>query len=263
MNQTQFQAGYILDGINDSLKRLDKSKEVKGLLKHLSCFDLETDCNISSNSSDSFVSVIHNLIVRGIPTRPSIFIENKFLEAFQKFKIDDSDFTKQLGNIKYESKLNAEERNNVFSALHIIDPRIKLTENNYNFELESSFEKDFIFKYLPENNLSFIQQLIESQRKLDTIVTPEIGHNFHSQRVDFSYEFPYELEIPFEIFGEKKIRNYNQGILIEIDGTHHNLPEQGLLDKFRDKSVKDTNWQPFRINNIADKSFAKWAKRST
>lgn len=263
MNQTQFQAGYILDGINDSLKRLDKSKEVKGLLKHLSCFDLETDCNISSNSSDSFVSVIHNLIVRGIPTRPSIFIENKFLEAFQKFKIDDSDFTKQLGNIKYESKLNAEERNNVFSALHIIDPRIKLTENNYNFELESSFEKDFIFKYLPENNLSFIQQLIESQRKLDTIVTPEIGHNFHSQRVDFSYEFPYELEIPFEIFGEKKIRNYNQGILIEIDGTHHNLPEQGLLDKFRDKSVKDTNWQPFRINNIADKSFANWAKRST
>lgn len=260
---TQLQAGYILDGINDSLKRLNKPKEVKGLLRHLSCFDLETDCDISSNSSDSFVSVIHNLIVRGIPTRPSIFIENKFLETFQKFQIDNSDFTKQLGNIKYESKLNEGEKNDIFSALHIIDPRIKLTENNYDFELESNFEKDFIFKYLPENNLSFIQQLFESQRKLNTIVTPEIGHNFHSQRVDFSYEFPYELEIPFEIFGEKKVRNYNQGILIEIDGTHHNLPEQGLLDKFRDKSVKDTNWQPFRIKNITDKSFANWVKRST
>ena len=264
MNQTQFQAGYLLDGINETLKNLDnKSKEVKGLLKHLSCFNLETNCNISSNSSDSFASVIHNLIVRGIPTRPSIFIENKFLETFQKFQIDNSDFTKQLGNIKYESKLNEGEKNDIFSALHIIDPRIKLTENNYDFELESNFEKDFIFKYLPENNLSFIQQLFESQRKLNTIVTPEIGHNFHSQRVDFSYEFPYELEIPFEIFGEKKVRNYNQGILIEIDGTHHNLPEQGLLDKFRDKSVKDTNWQPFRIKNITDKSFANWVKRST
>lgn len=204
MNQTQFQAGYILDGINDSLKRLDKSKEVKGLLKHLSCFDIETNCNISSNSADSFTSVIHNLIVRGIPTRPSIFIENEFLEIFQKFKKDDFDFTKQLGNIKYESKLNEDERNNVFSALHIIDPRIKLNENNYDFELESNFEKDFIFKYLPENGLSFMQQLIESQRKLDTIVTPDIGHKFYAQRSDFSYEFPYELEVPFEVFGEKK-----------------------------------------------------------
>lgn len=262
MNQTQFQAGYILDGINDSLKRLDKSKEVKGLLKHLSCFDIETNCNISSNSADSFASVIHNLIVRGIPTRPSIFIENEFLEIFQKFKKDDSDFTKQLGNIKYESKLNEDERNNVFSALHIIDPRIKLNENNYDFELESNFEKDFIFKYLPENGLSFMQQLIESQRKLDTIVTPDIGHKFYAQRSDFSYEFPYELEVPFEVFGEKKIRSYNQGILIEIDGTHHELPDQKLLDKFRDKSVKDTNWQPFRIKSLTDLSFANWIKRS-
>ena len=110
MNQTQFQAGYLLDGINETLKNYGKSKEVKGLLKHLSCFDLETDFDISSNSSDSFASVIHNLIVRGIPTRPSIFIENKFLETFQKFQIDNSDFTKQLGNIKYESKLNEEEK---------------------------------------------------------------------------------------------------------------------------------------------------------
>lgn len=264
MNQTQFQAGYLLDGINETLKNLDnKSKEVKGLLKHLSCFDLKINCNITSNSSDSFTSVIHNLIVRGIPTRPSIFIENKFLNAFQKFQIDNSEFTKQLGNIKYESKLNEEEKNNIFSALHIIDPRIRLTEENYDSKLESSFEKDFIFRYLPQNDLSFIQQLIESQRKLDTIVTPEIGHNFHSQRVDFSYEFPYELECPFEVFGEKKVRSYNQGVLIEIDGTHHNLPDQSLLDRFRDKSIKDTNWQPFRIKNITDKSFANWVKRST
>ena len=176
MNQTQFQAGYILDGVNDSLKRLDKSKEVKGLLKHLSCFDIETNCNISSNSADSFTSVIHNIIVRGIPTRPSIFIENEFLEIFQKFKKDDSDFTKLLGNIKYESKLTEEEHNSIFSALHIIDPRIKLYEENYNVELESNFEKDFIFKYLPTNKLAFLQQLLEGQRKLDTIVTVSYTH---------------------------------------------------------------------------------------
>jgi len=263
MNQTQFQAGYLLDSISELLKNFGKPKEVKGLLKHLSCFDLETDFNISSKSSDSFTSIIHNLIVRGIPTRPSIFIENKFLDTFQKFKIDDSDFTKQLGNIKYESKLNEDERNNVFSALHIIDPRIKLTENNYDFELESNFEKDFIFKYLPENKLSFIQQLIESQRKLNTIVTPEIGHNFHSQRVDFSYEFPYVLEDEIEIFGEKKIKTYNQGLIIEIDGAKfHTNPSQAQLDNFRDKTTKETKWITKRISNFSSTDFANWIKRS-
>ena len=65
MNQTQYQAGYILDSINEMLKDYCKEKEVKGLLKHLSCFDIETDCNIFSNSGNPFVSVIHNLISRG------------------------------------------------------------------------------------------------------------------------------------------------------------------------------------------------------
>lgn len=263
MNQTQFQAGYILDGVKDSLKRLDKSKEVKGLLKHLSCFDIDTNCNISSNSADSFTSVIHNLIVRGIPTRPSIFIENEFLEIFQKFKKDDSDFNKLLGNIKYESKLTEEEHNSIFSALHIIDPRIKLYEENYNVELESNFEKDFIFKYLPTNKLAFLQQLLEGQRKLDTIVTPEIGHTFHSQRVDFSYEFPYVLEDQIEIFGEKKVKTYNQGLIVEIDGAKfHSNPSQAQLDNFRDKSTKETKWITKRITDFNATDFATWIKRS-
>lgn len=264
MNQTQFQAGYLLDGISETLKNYGKEKEIKGLLKHLSCFDLETDCNISSNSSDSFTSVIHNLIVRGIPTRPSIFIENKFLKAFQKFQIDNSDFTKQLGNIKYESKLNEEEKNNVFSALHIVDPRIRLTEESYDPKLESNFEKDFIFNYLPENKLTFIQQIIETQRELNTIVTPEIGYNFHSQRVDFSYEFPYILEDEIEIFGATKVKTYNQGLIIEIDGAKfHTNPSQVQLDNFRDKTTKETKWITKRISDFKTTDFANWVKRST
>jgi superfamily II DNA helicase RecQ len=263
MNQTQFQAGYILDGIKDSLKRLDKPKEVKGLLNQLSCFDIETNCNISVKSSDSFVSVIHNLIVRGIPTRPSIFIENEFLEIFQKFKKDDSDFTKLLGNIKYESKLSEEEQNCIFSALHIIDPRLKINELNYNVELESNFEKDFIFEFLPKNNLAFVQQLLEGQRKLNTIVTSEIGQAFHSQRVDFSYEFPYLLEDQIEIYAEKKVKSFNQGLIVEIDGAKfHTNPSQAQLDNFRDKSTKETKWITKRITDFNQTDFANWIKRS-
>jgi superfamily II DNA helicase RecQ len=262
MNQIQFQAGYILDGISETLKTIDKSKEVKGLLKHLSCFDLETDYTISYDSYNSYASVIHNLIVRGIPTRPSVFIENKFLELFQKFQFDNSDFTKQLGNIKYKSQLNEGDQNDIFSALHLIDPRIKLTKENCNLELESNFEEDFIFKYLPSNQLSYIQQLLETQRKLSTIVTPEIGHNFHSQRVDFAYEFPYQLEDKVEIFGEKKVKNYNQGLIIEIDGAKfHNNPSQSQLDQFRDKKTKETKWITRRITDFDTTDFDKWIKR--
>lgn len=253
MNQTQFQAGYILDGINDSLKTIDKSKEVKGLLKHLSCFDVETNCNISSNSSDSFASVIHNLIVRGIPTRPSVFIENEFLEAFQKFKIDDSDFTKQLGNIYYEPKLTEVEQNSIFSALHIIDPRIKLNKENYKGQLGSDFEKDFITKYLPENDIGFLAQVLEPQRKLSTIVKPEVAPSVNSQQVDFSIEFPYQQYEDTTVFGEKKRRYYNRGLVVEIDGEKwHSSEAQRLLDRWRDNCVNGNKWEVKRIKKVED-----------
>lgn len=254
MNQTQFQAGYILDGINETLKNLDKkSKEVKGLLKHLSCFNLETNCNISSNSSDSFVSVIHNLIVRGIPTRPSIFIENKFLEAFQKFQIDNSDFTKQLGNIKYESKLNEEEKNNIFSALHIVDPRLVIKSDNYAGQLGSDFERDFLTKYLIENEIGFLSQILEPQRKLSTIVKPEVAPSVNSQQVDFSIEFPYQQYEDTTIFGEKKRRYYNRGLIVEIDGEKwHSSEAQKLLDKWRDNCVNGNKWEVKRIKKNED-----------
>lgn len=248
---TQLQAGYILDGINDSLKSLNKPKEVKGLLRHLSCFDLETDCDISSNSSDSFASVIHNLIVRGIPTRPSIFIENKFLETFQKFQIDNSDFTKQLGNIKYESKLNEEEKNNIFSALHIIDPRVVIKEENYAGQLGSDFEKDFLTKHLIENGIGFLAQVFEAQRKLSTIVKPEVAPSVNSQQVDFSIEYPYQQYEDTTVFGEKKRRYYNRGLVVEIDGERwHSSEAQILLDNWRDNCVNGNLWEVKRIKKV-------------
>jgi superfamily II DNA helicase RecQ len=271
MNQTQFQAGYLLDGINETLESLNnKSKEIKGLLKHLSCFDLETDFDISSNSSDSFASVIHNLIVRGIPTRPSIFIENKFLETFQKFQIDNSDFTKQLGKIKYESKLNEEEKNSVFSALHIIDPRIRLTREDYAFTYDqngkreqSNFEEAFLFDYLPKVKQEFLIQILQSQRKIDTIVKAEKASEFHSQQVDFSFEGCYFEERTETQFGVQKDFLYNKGIIIEVDGVKfHDKKEQELLDKYRDTSVKETKWQTKRISDLDKTDFDLWINKS-
>lgn len=263
MNRIQLQAGYILDGINKALMSINKTTQVRGLLKHLSYFDVETGCNISSKSHDSLASVIHNIIVRGLPTRPSVFIEDKFAKAFKNYLLENSKMALQLGNIEYVLEQNDNEANQLFEALHIVDPRITIDKSNYNFSLESSFEEDFIFRYLPNNDLEYLQQVLESQRLLDTIVKPEATKKHISQRTDFSYEFPYQLEEHYEEYGEQKIRTFHQGLLIEIDGSSHQLPAQRFLDEQRDRSVKDTKWIVRRIKNLEDTKFANWISTSS
>ncbi len=261
----QYQAGYILDTIKETLsENISNRGKVTGLLKYLSCFDVETNASLEKEIDNPFVSVIHNLISRGIPTRPSIFIEQEFLTAFGKAQLDNSDFIEQLGNIKYVPNFSEEEKQNIFTALHIVDPRKKLTENNYAFELGSNFERDFLFKYLPSQNLEFLSQLFESQRKINTIVRPEAAKDFHSQKVDFSYEFPYQLEDEYEQYGQKKIRTYNQGLIVEVDGAKfHTNEEQRLLDKERDRAIKDTKWETKKITNFSTTDFPAWINRTS
>ena len=255
----QYQAGYILDSINETLKQKEFDRgRVNGLLKHLSCFDLDTTTNTDKKSDDPFVSVIHNLISKGIPTRPSVFIEKEFSIAFGKSQLDTSDFAEQLGNIKYLPKFTAEEQQSIFAALHLVDPRLKLNESNYAAKLGSSFESDFIFKYLPSQNLEFLSQLFESQRKINTIVKPEAARDFHSQQVDFSFEFPYLHENTFTLYGEKKVTYYNTGLIVEIDGSQHAQIPQRTLDTQRDDAVKETHWQTKRITDFKNTDFADW-----
>jgi len=261
----QYQAGYILDSINDTLreKEFDRGR-VTGLLKFLSCFDLDTKVNTDKKTDEPFASVVHNLISKGIPTRPSIFIEEQFLKAFEKSQLDTSDFAKQLGNIKYLPKLKEQEKKSIYDALHLVDPRLKLNESNYAPKLGSNFESDFIFKYLPSQNLEFLSQLFESQRKINTIVKPEVAKDFHSQQVDFSFEFPYIHENTFILYGEKKVTYYNTGLIVEVDGAKfHTAKEQKLLDEQRDKAIKDTKWQTKRINDFKTTDFTDWANKST
>ncbi|MFA6796842.1 MAG: DEAD/DEAH box helicase [Bacilli bacterium] len=258
----QFQAGYILEGTKNDLTKFPKDK-VDGLLKSLSAFDIET--NLSFQHKDSilnpYFSVLNNIFTRGIPTKPSTFIEDFFTEKYNTQSFDQSLLSKQLGNIKYKSDLSKKERNTLFEALHLIDPRISFNPNNYNTEiLDSSFEKDFLFKYIDQEKMGFLSHLLLPQRSMDSIVPEHLASKFPKQQVDFSIEVPYLNSFKYSKYGnEKKGFRKNIGSVIEIDGhKYHSSISQKLLDDSRDESVNLSNWETLRIKTLEEKQIINW-----
>ncbi len=76
----QYQAGYILDCVKETLETKYTPLEVKGLLTQLSYFEIEISSTVTPNNNSDFeqiLSVAHNIISRGLPTRPSLWLENK------------------------------------------------------------------------------------------------------------------------------------------------------------------------------------------
>jgi superfamily II DNA helicase RecQ len=145
-----------------------------------------------------------------------------------------------------------------------------LTREDYAFTYDqngkreqSNFEEAFLFDYLPEVKQEFLIQMLQSQRKIDTIVKAEKACEFHSQQVDFSFEGCYFEERTETQLGLQKNFLYNKGIIIEVDGKKfHDKKEQKLLDEYRDLSVKETNWQTKRISDLGKTDFDIWINKS-
>ncbi len=133
----------------------------------------------------------------------------------------------------------------MFRGFHIIDPRLKKEDLKLEYQkswenLGSNYEENFLFEKLPTsfiNSGDFIIQLLAQQRSLASIIkeskelenfSDAIQNNFTEQRTDFSVEFPY---------GSDK-----NGVVLEIDGSQHEIPSQKLLDKERDRAVAFCNW---------------------
>jgi len=256
----QLIAGYISDSIKKALSNFDKNK-INGLIRYLCYFDIETNIDFSSQSiENSFVSVINNIISRGIPTKPSVYIEKEFCKAFNKSR---REFPVQLGSINFLPEYTKDEKQDIFKALHIIEPRLKLSSENYKKgTLESDFERDFLFQYLTSKEANYLIQILNTQRKLDTIISPDKAKDFIRQRVDFSIEFPYQLTERIIKFGEEKENNYFYGLVVEIDGTGHAKIAQQILDKHRNKAINDVKWKIFRISDLQKTNFTEWFSKS-
>lgn len=244
----QLQAGYILDCVKDVLETKYTTTEVKGLLTQLSYFDIEINSIVSPNNNSEFeqiLSVTHNIISRGLPTRPSLWLENKILEAF---KLTDQDKKLlEIGTIRQVLNPNEALTQRLFQALHIIDPNLKgdnISKNKITTweDLGSSFEEDFLYQQLPKFASEMWVQLFETQRELENVLRFSTSTEdevekylngtinvFNKQRLDFSLEFPYKI-------------NEQRGLVVEIDGSQHEEPKQRLIDNDRDNATEKAKW---------------------
>lgn len=241
----QLHAGYLLGPLLEILPQKFNDVHISSILKVLSTFEIETNLTYRS-TKDPVIAVLNNIISRGLPTLPSLLIEEIFSETFGISKRVDNTLT---GEIVYKpSESLAELSSLIVRSLFVIEPRCNQESLiSYDNIFGSHYEKEFYYSVLPNLSHSFVLQLIEPQRELKNILTLnngdwEVNRNFNKsaysnlfkQRVDFALEYPIT-------------DNFEKGIVIEIDGPGHNEPGQKHLDEVRDKILKRIQWKSVRI----------------
>lgn len=250
----QFQAGYFLNGILDLfINQLEKEK-ITRIVHQLCYFDLETKDKLKHKdfrySAD--VKTINNIVTRGLPTNPSLFVEEMLSTAFRQTKKENDLFH----SIKYSfqnNNLNDEIRR----ALHIIDPRIKKESQFGTTNTDSNnnrFKDDFLHSLLPEYLGEAFIQLVETNRTYSSLAglekslsNPGFKEKYSSlwdKKVDFVLEIPYKNE-------NKK------GIIIEIDDTPVETSYDYQIDKLKKEYAAEIKWaEPLTLetNKFANSS---------
>lgn len=227
----QLQAGYLFDFIKKKLLESHDNSEVTALLKSLSYFEIDSDTTTIDNSKPE-LAVLSNLLSKGLPTRPSIFLEQFFLNAFKigEMKTDELGNMETIPNNSFDSISKL-----LFQSIHTIDPRIKAEKSKLKLEpsfefdkIGSKYEEDFLFRHIPQFIGEEWFQLLESQREFTSIVN--LDSTFTRQRTDFTIEFPYKI-------------SDKHGIVIEVDGPHHwENQSQMILDGQRDTAAANAGW---------------------
>lgn len=217
----QFHAAYRLDCVNE-LFSSDKVEEVKALYQSLSAFEVSTPFDIGASIYDDvnpIYAVLSNIIVRGLPTKASRFIEEAFSAYGNMLQPDN------LGGIRYSiNELNSDD---IFLTLHALDNRQSLSRSTYNCDiLDSDLEAHYICDVAPK----MFQQLFYPQRCLRSITQDPANQ---SQRVDFSCQFPYGKTI--------------KGVVLELDGERYHNSSSKDNDDCRTNVLLRSSWNCIRI----------------
>ncbi len=261
----QLQAGYILEG----LPRLYSGREresVEALLKNLSYFDLDT-CGqkLVRRIDDPFVYVVHNLITRGLPTIAPTFIEEIISATF----LNSKKTVDKRGQISYDF-INDELKDDIYRALHVVDPRLDLEKLKkvikFDGDPEADLKKKFIFETLPAYIGDYIVQLVGLDRNFGSILRQySLSEYYKAKRkvlldkaVDFVLEVPYAETNQFRgmaIELEKKLLEDEQ--IMDLDQRSWFLSQIGWGEifylkqsDFYSNTVDYTRLQEFSYNQF-------------
>lgn len=127
----QLQAGYVLDCVKELLQTKLDADSVSDLLMFISYFDIEVNSRVNHTFNpnfDSILSVAHNLISRGLPTRPSLSVEEKLLDGIDFLKRDE--MAHDIGTLRYEMNPEKTQIQKIFRAFHLIDPDFKISDDS-------------------------------------------------------------------------------------------------------------------------------------
>lgn len=231
---TQFFAAYQLDAVRNMFKACDAdlNKKADGLYRRLAAFEVAAPFDIGAGvyeDVDPLLAVLNNMVTRGLPTRANPLVEDAFLPYGNRKKED------ALGGVNYDSEnLNVDD---ILLALHAVDSRIRYDETTYDNKIfDSDFEKSFILNVAS----SGLQQVLQPQRTLMSITRQSVHH---SQRVDFSCEFPYPVT---GVDGTERF-----GCVFELDGIkYHQGDKCRITDEHRSESLTKCGWDCIRIDDI-------------
>lgn len=246
--KAQFLSGYILSTVRNILSTYNSNVDLDSLLSHLTAFDIEYNFN-SGHIADPIFTVCENIISRGLPTLPSIFIEESISSTFEiAEQVSDEN---RLSSIVFKPTKKIQSlRKQIYKSFFLVDSRIsKLDSINQFYESPTSHQLNenelfFITNTLPKNFGTAFSQLAETQREISTIsnhrTKRKISYDasngssegvFFAQRLDFSFELP-------------SASGYSSSLAIEIDGPQHREPAQQRLDHLRDEFLKEVGWNP-------------------
>ncbi len=232
---TELFSGQILQSVKNQINNSEKRDFWMKICKDLSIFYCKNNrLNSDDNEQEHPIfSVIDNQLSRGLPTLPSINIERQFAETFRLTEEE----TSNIGSITFDFAENATD---FLRCLIITDSRTTELNSETTFQTweqhgGSDFEKVF-FENLFQQFGNKANQLLQLQRTISSIVGGTItGQDlFYDQTTDFLLEFP-------------KAENFPNGLVIEIDGSQHNVEPQISKDKLRKHFANENGYQTLRI----------------
>lgn len=231
----QLQAGYVLESVRDALiafgKRYDKTPALNGLLRSLSTFEVETVINLEIQANPpSIFAVASNIITRGLPTLPSVFLEQYIADKLAITKREDIPARGKIAFPFVKGSSDHENGKYFFNILHTIDPRARVRSQFLNVtDVGSDFERSFLLKLIPEKQ-AYLAQLIEKQRSRGSLTRDN-----NQGRVDFSLEIPYDLTRTTNNQYKNQVQiKHHKTYVIEVDGKKYHTQ---LIDDLKDFEI--------------------------